>query len=88
MRKQSFIPIELIYQNDHLSMIELEEPRRFHKNFDLNKLKVDNAEIEVLPMINPDIKTTEKILQSLTSEQKALLEVEDTFEIEFNEKLY
>ena len=39
-------------------------------------------------MENPDQKTAEKILKSLTNEQIELLELEYTFEIELDEKLF
>jgi hypothetical protein len=39
-------------------------------------------------MENPDQKTAEKILKSLTKEQIELLELDYTFEIEFDEKLF
>ena len=39
-------------------------------------------------MENPDQKTAEKILKSLTKEQIALLELEHTFEIELEDKQF
>ena len=88
LKKQSFKPLKLNYSFDSLTRIGVEEPERFHKNFDLEKLQVNNIEIEELPNENPDKETVEKILNGITKEQVETLELEDTFEIEFDEKLY
>jgi hypothetical protein len=88
LKEQSYVPIKLNYSDDSLTKIEIDEPQRFHKNFDLNNLQVGKIEIEELPYENPDKEIVEKILKSLTKEQKESLELEDAFEIEFDEKLY
>lgn len=86
--KNEFQPIKLYYQSDGLTEIEIDNPEYFHKTFDLNQIKKSQIELEHLKMENPDQKTAEKILKSLTKEQIELLELDYTFEIEFDEKLF
>lgn len=88
LKKQSYISLKLNYSFDSLTRIEVDEPERFHKNFDLNNIEISQIEIEELPNENPDKEIVEKILKGLSKEQKETLELEDTFEIEFHQKLY
>lgn len=83
-----FKPIILKYISDSLGSIRVENPEYFHKNFDLSKIHKGPIELEHLSIENPDQKTVEKVLKSLNKEQIELLELEDTFEIEFEEKLF
>ncbi|WP_299160629.1 hypothetical protein [uncultured Tenacibaculum sp.] len=87
-KENLYQPIKLYYQSDGLTEIEIDNPEYFHKTFDLNQIQKNQIELEHLKMENPDQKTAEKILKSLTKEQIGLLELEYTFEIEFDEKLY
>lgn len=87
-KENKYQPIKLYYQSDGLTEIEIDNPEYFHKTFDLNQIQKNQIELEHLKMENPDQKTAEKILKSLTKEQIGLLELEYTFEIEFDEKLY
>jgi len=88
LQKKSFIPLKLNYSFDSLTRIEVEEPEQFHKNFDLEKVQVNQIEIEQLPVENPDREIVEKILKALSSEQFEMLELDDTFKIELDEKLF
>lgn len=81
-------PIKLYYQSDGLTKIEIDKPEYFHKVFDLNRIQKSEIELEHLKTKNPDKKTAEEILKSLSKEQIDLLELEYTFEIEFEEKLF
>ena len=87
-KRNSYQPIKLYYQSDGLTKIEIENPEYFHKTFDLNQIQKGKLELEHLKMENPDKKVAEKILKSLTKNQINLLELDYTFEIEFDEKLY
>ena len=71
-----------------LTQIEIENPDYFHKTFDLNQIQKSELKLEHLKMENPDQKIAEKALKSLTKEQTKLLELDYTFEIEFDEKLF
>lgn len=87
-KKNQYQPINLYYQSDGLTRIEIDNPEYFHKTFDLDQIQKGEIKLESLKMENPDQKTAEKILKSLTKEQIALLELDYTFEIEFDEKLF
>jgi len=81
-------PIKLNYHRDTLTKIEIENPEYFHKTFDLNRIQKIDIELEHLKMENPDRKIAEKALNLLTKEQLDLLELDFTFEIEFDQKLF
>lgn len=83
-----FEPVKLYFQSDGLTRIEINNPEYFHKTFDLNQIEKGEIEIEHLELENPDQKTAVKILKSLSKEQIELLELDYTFEIEFDEKLF
>ena len=83
-----FQPVKLYFQSDGLTRIEINNPEYFHKTFDLNQIQKGEIAIEHLELENPDQKTAEKILKSLSKEQIDLLELDYTFEIEFDEKLF
>ncbi|MBS2101231.1 hypothetical protein [Carboxylicivirga linearis] len=87
-KENLYQPIKLYYQSDGLTRIEIDNPEYFHKTFDLNKVQKREIELEHLKMENPDRKTAEKILKSLSKEQIDLLELDYTFEIEFDDKLF
>lgn len=87
-KENHYQPIQLYYQSDGLTKIEIENPELFHKTFDLNQIQKGELSLEHLKMENPDQKTVKKILKSLTKEQIELLELEYTFEIELDEKLF
>ena len=87
-KENLYQPIKLYYQSDGLTKIEIENPEYFHKTYDLNQIQKSEIELEQLKMENPDQKIAEKILKSLTKEQIELLELDYTFEIEFDEKLF
>lgn len=87
-RENLFEPINLYYQLDGLTRIEIDNPEYFHKTYDLNQIQKGKIELEHLKMENPDQKVAEKILNSLSKEQLDLLELDFTFEIEFDKKLF
>lgn len=87
-KAKAYHPIKLTYNYDSLTYIDIENPEMFHKTFDLNNIQKNNIVIEHLKIENPDQKIAEKALSSLTKEQLELLELEYTFEIEFEGKLY
>ncbi|WP_136467767.1 hypothetical protein [Flagellimonas onchidii] len=88
-KSNDFQQIRLRFSNNIIQGIDVENPTKFHRNFDLNKVGKESIKIEDLPIgENPDKKIAEKILKSLTKEQIELLELEYTFEIEFEEKFF
>jgi hypothetical protein len=87
-KSETFEPIKLQYNFDRLAIIEIDNPEYFHKLFDLNRIQKGEIELEHLKMENPEQKTAEKALNSLTKEQLELLELDYTFEIELDEKQF
>jgi hypothetical protein len=81
-------PLKLTYSYDSLAFIEIENPEKFHRKYDLTNVRIGEVELEQMPMENPDREIAEKALKSLTREQKELLELEDAFEIEIEGKVY
>ncbi len=86
--ENSYQAIKLYYQSDGLTKIEIQKPEYFHKTFDLNQIQKNELKLEHLEIVNPDQKIAEKALKSLTQEQLKMLELDSTFEIEFEQKLF
>jgi hypothetical protein len=87
-KSKKYIPLKLNYFHDSLTSIKIENPKKFHKNFDLNNLKVQEIEIKKLKLDNPDKEIVLKILKKLDRGKLNLLDIENTFEIEIDEKLF
>jgi hypothetical protein len=87
-KTENYESLKLNYQNDTLTKIEIENPEYFHKTFDLNQIQKSQIKLEHLKMENTDQKIVEKALKNLTKEQLKLLELDYTFEIELDEKLF
>ena len=66
----------------------IKDPEYFHKEFDLNKIRLNEVKLEYLKIENPDQKVAERALKNLTTEQIGLLELDDAFEIEIDKKLF
>ena len=87
-KNNEYVEIPLFFAHGNLQQIIVENPSKFHENFDFSSLQLKNIKTEYVQVQNPDRNTTEKILNSLTREQLNLLELEYTFEIELDEKLF
>ena len=87
-KTENYESIKLNYLYDTLTKIEIENPKYFHKDFNLKKIKKTKITLEHLNIENPDKKKAEKALKSLNKNQIKLLELDDTFEIEFDEDLF
>ena len=86
--KSEYVEIPLTFVHGNLQHIIVENPTKFYKNYDFNSIELRNLKADYFKIQNPDRKTTERILKSLSKVQMELLEIDDTFEIEFDEKLY
>ena len=87
-KEKKFIPIKFWFQHDTLTNIYVEDPTEFHKNFDLEKIQIENLEREDLEITNPDKKLALEALKALSKEDLELLELDSTFEIDFDNKIY
>ena len=87
-KEKKFEDLLVIFSNYQLNFICCENPNRFHKTYDINKITLDNLDIEKIPIENPDSETAKKILKITDSENLKKLDLEGCFEIEFEEKFY
>ena len=88
IKENGFRPVKLYFLSDNLTQIEVNNPQYFHKDFDLNQIQKTVIEVENLPLVNPDQKIAEEALRTLSKEQQELLELDYSFEIELDGKLY
>ena len=80
--------ITLHFHNDFLTFIEVKNPEKFHKTYDYNKLQIGELRTKQIYIENQDKKITLEILKNLSQDKLNQLEIEDAFEILFNENLY
>lgn len=80
--------ITLHFHNDFLTFIKVINPEKFHKTYDYCKLQIGELSTKQIYIENLDKKITLKILKKLPQDKLNQLEIEDTFEIEFNDNLY
>jgi hypothetical protein len=84
-KSKKHIPLKLHYFHNSLTSINILDPKKFHRNFDLNNIKVEEIEIEHLKIQNPDKEIVLKVLKNIDEEKLNLLDIENTFEIEIGE---
>ena len=87
-KTKKYEELKLTFLHDNLTNIEIENPEIFHKTYDLTKIRIGETGIENIEFKNPDLGTAKKALKTLSSEQLEQLDLDGTFEIELNEKLY
>ncbi len=86
-KTKKHIPIKLTYFQNSLSTIVVSNPKQFHRIYDLNNTKVEAIEIKHIKIQNPDKETVLKILKK-DLEKLNLLDIENTFEIQIDEKRF
>ena len=87
-KERKFIALRLWFQYNRLTNISVDNPTRFHINFDLEKIRIENLSRENLEITNPDKKFVLEALKTLSKEDLELLELDSTFEIDFDNKVY
>jgi hypothetical protein len=87
-KTKKYIPLKLNYFHNSLTSINIDDPKKFHRNFDLNNIKVEEIEIKHLKLQNPDKEIVLKVLKEVDEGKLNLLDIENTFEIEIDEKLF
>ena len=87
-KEKQFESIIVTFSNYQLKFIYSENPERFHKTYDINKITMDNLNVEKTPLKNPDYETAKKILKITGIENFEKLDLEDCFEIEFKDNFY
>ena len=86
-KTKKYFPIKLTYFENSLSTIEVLNPKKFHRIYDLNNIKVETIEIKHIKIQNPDKEIVLKILNK-DLEKLNLLDIENSFEIEIDEKVF
>lgn len=87
-KTKKYIPIKLNYLYNSLAKIEIENPKQFHIIYDLNNIKKEALEIKYLKLENPDKAIVLKILENIDREKLSLLDLENTIEIEIDDKTF
>ena len=87
-KEKQFENIIVTFSNYQLKFIYSENPERFHKTYDINKITLEDLDVEKIPLENPDYETAKKILKINDSENFEKLDLEDCFEIEFKDNFY
>jgi DNA-binding PadR family transcriptional regulator len=80
--------ITLFFQNNFLTLIEVENPEKFHKTYDYSKLQIGELSTKEINIENLDKKITLDILKNVSEDKLNQLEIEDAIEIECDENLY
>ena len=83
-----YIPIRLTISHNLIQNIILPFDKTFRNEYDLSKIKINNIQIEDFILKNNDVSKLNKILSNISEDQKRLLEIENTFEIEVDSKFY
>jgi DNA-binding PadR family transcriptional regulator len=85
---QEFEDITLFFHNNFLTLIEVSDPEKFHKDYDYCKLEIGELSTKEIYSENLDKKHTLDILKNVSKDQLNQLDIEDAIEIEFNGNLY
>ncbi|WP_100616148.1 hypothetical protein [Confluentibacter citreus] len=89
-RKQNdeYVEMPMTFAHGNLQKIIVNNPTKFHKIFDFNSIELRDIKTENIKIENPDLKIILKILESLSKNQLSMLDLDDSFELEYEEKLY
>ena len=87
-KSKSFENVPCSFSHYQLKFLELKNPEKFHKIFDINNIRLCNLDIRKIKIVNPDKKIVEKILKTYNDKEIEKLDLENCFEIEFNNKKY
>ena len=87
-RSNKPVSLSLTVYNNLIQHIYLPFDKDISKEFDLTRIVANNPQIEVIELENPAEKTLRNILNGLSDEQLQLIELEHTFEIDLDSKLY
>lgn len=80
--------ITLFFNNNALTLIEVEDSEKFHKTYDYNKIQIGELQTKHVSFEDQDIKITLEILKNVSLDKLKQLEIDDAIEIELDENLY
>lgn len=87
-KRKEYEDITLFYSNNLLSLIEIEDPEKFHKTYDYTQLQIGEIKIKTISFENLDIKIARNILKNVSKDKLKQLDIEDAIEIVYNDNLY
>lgn len=87
-KRKAYEDITLFFSDNLLTLIEIENPVRFHKTYDYNKLHIGELKIKPISFENPDITITRDILKNVSKDKLKRLDIVDAIEIQCNENVY
>ena len=84
----AYAAIKLTIVNNLIQYIAIPFHKRLGKEYDLSRLRITELHQKSFSVQNPDKKKLLKLLSVLNDEERKLLEIDDTFEIELDSKFY
>ena len=87
-KRKEYEDITLFFSDNLLTLIEIENPEKFHKTYDYTNLQIGELKTKLISFENLDTKITRDILKNVSKDKLNQLDIEDTIEIQCNEDLY
>lgn len=87
-KRKEYENITLFFSDNLLTLIEIENPEKFHKTYDYTKLQIGEVKIKPVSFENLDTKIARDILKNVSKDKLNQLEIENAIEIECDENLY
>ena len=87
-KRKEYEDITLFFSDNLLTLIEIENPTKFHNTYDYNKLQIGVLKIKPIYFENLDTKIARDILKNVSKDKLIHLDLEDAIEIECNKNLY
>jgi hypothetical protein len=86
--KNEYAKFSVTVTSDLIATIDIDDSKNFWKDYDTDQLKTDDLKRTELVFGNEDEKKLLKILKSVDETLKKKVEIEDTFEIELDDKKF
>lgn len=87
-KRKEYENITLFFSDNLLTLIEIDNPEKFHRIYDYNKLHIGELKIKPISYENLDTTITRDILKNVSKDKLNQLDLEDAIEIEYNANLY
>ena len=87
-KSKEYEDITLFFSDNLLTLIEIENPEKFHKTYDYTKLQIGELKTKPISFENLDTKIARDILKNISKNKLNQLEIEGAIEIVCNENSY
>ena len=87
-KSKEYEDITLFFSDNLLTLIEIENPEKFHKTYDYTKLQIGELKTKPISFENLDTKIARDILKNVSKKKLNQLEIEGAIEIVCNENSY